>query len=41
LHDLPYKDAPCSDAGIMQSHGCSAEAQVTYLKCRVVLQTSL
>ncbi len=40
LHDLPYKDAPCSDVGIIQSLCCFAQAQLAYFH-DVVMQNYL
>jgi len=37
LHELPYKDAPCSDVGIMQWPCCFAQAQTIYFNCHVVV----
>lgn len=42
LHELPYKHAPCSDVGVMQSPCCFAQAQIKHFKCNgVVMQDCL
>jgi hypothetical protein len=40
LHDLSYKDAPCSDVGIMQSSCYFAQAQLACFH-NVVMQNCL